>query len=579
MDVRCERCKTLYELDDSRVSEAGTTVRCTTCGHVFRVRKKVLLMTEAVGVGAESTAVPPPVVDKPAWRVRSPSGRVIAFRELTSMQKWIVERKFGRDDEISLHGDHWKRLGDIAELQPFFLLLDDVDRVHALEERLRRAETPDEASALEDELGNTGPRAPSGPGLTPAPTPIRLETPLDPVPEPPRWPEPPPPAPTPEPPRWPESRPPAPTPADEAATWASRTPPPAGPTLGPEPPRPGPAPAFSLEEIREATQPSPEDLPMPEGTVEPGAPGAAEEADQPEFTRRAGLGVNPGVVEDGDVWDTSPPRRSKAPWVATFLVVAAAAGAAAAYFQIWVPAQEEKLRQEAQRARLEETERARSAADAEMRDRERQAKDELVAGMAGRADAGVKSAAPASGAVDAGTGGSAPPPEPRGSAAEPAPPAASPPAPPPPAAAPTRAVASPKPAPPSRSRPAAAPQPRAHTFDEWMALADRDRDQGRARAALDGYDRAITVDGSRPEAYVGQGRSHLELGDPRSAIAAFRRALMVNSRYSVAEFWLGEAYRRVGQSSQAADAYGRYLDAAPEGAEAARAREALNALR
>jgi predicted Zn finger-like uncharacterized protein len=33
MDVRCERCKTLYELDDTRVSEAGTTVRCTTCGH------------------------------------------------------------------------------------------------------------------------------------------------------------------------------------------------------------------------------------------------------------------------------------------------------------------------------------------------------------------------------------------------------------------------------------------------------------------------------------------------------------------------------------------------------------------
>ena len=52
------------------------------------------------------------------------------------MQKWIVERKFGRDDEISLHGDHWKRLGDIAELQPFFLLLEEVDRVHELEERL-----------------------------------------------------------------------------------------------------------------------------------------------------------------------------------------------------------------------------------------------------------------------------------------------------------------------------------------------------------------------------------------------------------------------------------------------------------
>src|SRR5215469_12139287 len=183
MDVRCERCKTHYELDEARVSEAGTTVRCTTCGHVFRVRKKVLLMTEAVGVGGEASAVPPPLVDKPAWRVRSPSGRVIAFRELTSMQKWIIERKFGRDDEISLHGDHWKRLGDIAELQPFFLLLDEVDRVHQLEERLRRAEAPEEApSALEDALGGAaspGASAPVRAAPAPTPTPIRLETPLE----------------------------------------------------------------------------------------------------------------------------------------------------------------------------------------------------------------------------------------------------------------------------------------------------------------------------------------------------------------------------------------------------------------
>ncbi|HZJ55503.1 MAG TPA: tetratricopeptide repeat protein, partial [Myxococcaceae bacterium] len=132
---------------------------------------------------------------------------------------------------------------------------------------------------------------------------------------------------------------------------------------------------------------------------------------------------------------------------------------------------------------------------------------------------------------------------------------------------------------PARPRGAPATEPRARTFDEWMARADREREHARARPALDAYDRAIALDGSRPEAYVGQGRAHLELGDPRSAIAAFRRALMVNSRYSVAEFWLGEAYRRSGQSSQAVEAYGRYLEAAPEGAEASRAREALNALR
>ena len=455
------------------------------------------------------------------------------------MQKWIIERKFGRDDEISLHGDHWKRLGDIAELQPFFLLLDEVDRVHLLEERLRRAELPDEApSALEDELGGAAPRARSDrPAPAPALTPIRLETPIDPRPSPGA--------------RQTRTPPPA-----EASPWP-RPPPPSSGTLGPEPKRSGTPSAFSLEEFREATGPRPDDPPMPEGTVEPGLPGPADDPDLPEFTRRAGLGVDPGGVETPTA-GTPHPAGARHPGWRRSLAVAAAAGAVAAYFEVWVPAQEEKLRQEAQRARLEESQKARDAADAEVRERERRAKEELVAGMAGRADAGVGSAAPV------------------GARSTPAPvgarrprPRAGPPSPHPPPPSPPR----------RRPRPTAAAEPRAHTFDEWMALADRDRDHARIRAALDAYDRAIALDGSRPEAYVGQGRVHLELGDARSAIAAFRRALMVNSRYSVAEFWLGEAYRRVGQSSQAADAYGRYLDAAPEGAEASRAREALNALK
>ncbi len=526
MDVRCERCKTLYELDDARVSEAGTTVRCTTCGHVFRVRKKVLLMTEAVGAGGESTAVPPPVVEKPPWRVRSPSGRVIAFRELTSMQKWIVERKFGRDDEISLHGDHWKRLGDIAEVQPFFLLLDEVDRVHELEERLARAELPDEApSRLEEALG-----APAPP--TPAPTPIRLETPIESPPETAR--------------------------GSEPLSAAADT------------PRTGPPSAFSLEDIREATRPSPDDPPMPEGPVEPEEP--AEEGDQPQFTRRAGLGVEPGVVDDADGWEP-PSRRSKAPWAAAVLIVAAVGAAAAAYFQIWVPAQEEKFRQEAERGRLEQSQKARAADEAEVRERERRAKEELLAGMAGRADAGTRTAPLPAAAVDAGTGGSAAPEAPQGAVDPPRPAASTGPS-------STVATVSPPPRPnPARPRAARAPEPRARSFDDWMAQGDRELRHARARAAADAYDRAIALEPARPEAHLARGRALLDVGDARSAVAEFRRALAVNPRYSVAEFWLGEAYRRAGQASEAAAAYERYLAAAPEGAEAARAREALNALR
>ncbi len=556
MDLRCERCKTLYELDDARVSEAGTTVRCTSCGHVFRVRKKVLLMTEAVGASGEFTAVPPPVVEKPAWRVRSPSGRVIAFRELTSMQKWIVERKFARDDEISLQGDTWKRLGDIAELQPFFLLLEEVDRIHALEERLHRAGLADEAPEPE-------PGAPPGAtppeGGRPARTPIQLDTPLDPEP-----------AASSSDPRLPASEPTEPLAASDRPTEPLAAPdrpteplgvpdrptePLAVPDRPTEPARAGTPAAFSLADIGEASLPSPDDLIL-DGTVEP--KGRADEADQP-----AGLGVDPGVVDD---WGESPERASKAPWVAVVLTVAGTAVAAAAYFQIWVPAQEDKIRHAADRVRIEQSEKARALEDADVQERERRAKEELLAGMAGRADAGATT--PAGTAADAGTGASADP-EPRRGSVDPGKPATT------MQASMTATIPA---GAPLRSRPAPPPEARARTFEDWMAQGDRERAHARARSALDAYQRAIALQPARPEAHLARGIALLDLGDPRSAVRAFRRTLEVNPRYSVADFWLGEAYRRAGQAPEAVEAYGRYLEAAPEGAEAARARQALNGL-
>ena len=60
--------------------------------------------------------------------MRQASGNVFTFRELTTLQKWIVERKVTRDDEISLTGESWKRLGNIAELASFFQVVDEAQR-------------------------------------------------------------------------------------------------------------------------------------------------------------------------------------------------------------------------------------------------------------------------------------------------------------------------------------------------------------------------------------------------------------------------------------------------------------------
>jgi predicted Zn finger-like uncharacterized protein len=121
MDVRCEKCQTEYELDEAKVSEAGVTVKCTTCGNLFKIRRR------GQSVMAP-TPLPPQTVPEGStdrlWLIRNPRGEIQRFRELTTLQQWIVEQKVTRDCEISRTGETWKRLGDIAELASFFIIVE-----------------------------------------------------------------------------------------------------------------------------------------------------------------------------------------------------------------------------------------------------------------------------------------------------------------------------------------------------------------------------------------------------------------------------------------------------------------------
>ncbi len=132
MDVRCERCGTDYEFDEARISEAGVAVKCTTCNHVFKVRKPSAQAASAVTEVSDLSQLPSPGEKQRDWKVRQPNGNVFTFRELTTLQRWIVERKVFRDDEISLTGETWKRLGNIPELASFFQVVEAADRAALL---------------------------------------------------------------------------------------------------------------------------------------------------------------------------------------------------------------------------------------------------------------------------------------------------------------------------------------------------------------------------------------------------------------------------------------------------------------
>ncbi|KYF92140.1 hypothetical protein BE20_12605 [Sorangium cellulosum] len=101
MDVTCERCSTEYEFDDALVSERGTTVKCTNCGYQFKVRRTDGALPEK-------------------WLVRTLGGRELEFRMLRELQAAISQGHVTRDDVISRGNARPRRLGSIAELEPFF---------------------------------------------------------------------------------------------------------------------------------------------------------------------------------------------------------------------------------------------------------------------------------------------------------------------------------------------------------------------------------------------------------------------------------------------------------------------------
>src|SRR5688500_8302900 len=107
MDVTCERCQTEYEFDETLISDRGTTVKCTHCGHLFKIHRKG---TGPLPIGGGSRV----------WTLRRGTGETLSVDRLATLQQWIMEGRVERTDQISRTGEVWKQLGAIAELATFF---------------------------------------------------------------------------------------------------------------------------------------------------------------------------------------------------------------------------------------------------------------------------------------------------------------------------------------------------------------------------------------------------------------------------------------------------------------------------
>ena len=95
------------------------------------------------------TPTPGPTTEMaaPAWVLVTEEGKTHRFRDPTTLQKWIVERRVGRADRVTPPGASARRLGDMDELRPFFDLVDQADRAaSARVARPTQPETPQRIS-------------------------------------------------------------------------------------------------------------------------------------------------------------------------------------------------------------------------------------------------------------------------------------------------------------------------------------------------------------------------------------------------------------------------------------------------
>jgi len=119
MDVTCTRCSTVYEIEEGTVSPSGMTVKCTQCGHLFKVRGPAR-PPEPAPVSPSSRPRRDSGEIAAKWRVKRADGSIHALESLAELSRAIVEGRFEDTDEISGTGQAWKKLGDIAELSILF---------------------------------------------------------------------------------------------------------------------------------------------------------------------------------------------------------------------------------------------------------------------------------------------------------------------------------------------------------------------------------------------------------------------------------------------------------------------------
>lgn len=132
MIVTCEKCGARYKLDDGKVTGRGAKITCPRCKHVFVVFPDVNEADLPPPTAATALAAPKgPTrsaesldfrkVGIPSWKVKVRIGLVYDFSDIKTLRKYIADGRVTSEDVISHDGATWVTIGDIPDLDAYFV--------------------------------------------------------------------------------------------------------------------------------------------------------------------------------------------------------------------------------------------------------------------------------------------------------------------------------------------------------------------------------------------------------------------------------------------------------------------------
>jgi len=126
--------------------------------------------------------------------------------------------------------------------------------------------------------------------------------------------------------------------------------------------------------------------------------------------------------------------------------------------------------------------------------------------------------------------------------------------------------------------PPPAPAPEPETYDSALAKGTKAQKAGRSKEAVKLLTTALELKPGDATATLALAWAQLDLGRNEAAAKNFRAALAAKSSLVEAQFGLGEALRAQGKTTEAIEAFQKYLELAPSGPDAETAKNAIRAL-